>query len=188
MKTDETTIQKRVVSNDTARRRWLIPSVAATIAIIAVLVVVAIMSGGDDEPDVAVVPDVNGAASLIGTTARVTGGLASPLPDRIVFGADGTYEVLRQTVAIDTGTYETDGDNISFVSDSPSPVWQYDPLMGPLDVSGSIGQNLSCEGAAGDYRVVPQGGPRLTLEVVWDECRSRIAVAKGLELELIAAG
>lgn len=188
MQTDERTTQDRLASRDPMRRRWLIPGVAAAIAIIAVVVVVAVMSGGDEEPDVAVVPEVNGAASLIGTTARVTGGLASPLPARIAFAADGTYEVLRHTIgrfeAIDTGTYQTDGDTISFVSDSATPVWQYDPRMGPADPSVSF----SCEGLPGDYRVVPQGGPQFTLQVEWDECRSRIAVARGLELELIAAG
>ena len=193
MQTQDKPTVERGVRPMASRRRWLIPALAAATAIVAAVIVV-MASGGDDSSEVAA-PDqeqppvtvlVDGAASLVGTRADITGGLASPLPKAIEFEGDGTYRILLNRGVGDEGTYQVEGDTITFASDAAVPGWQFDPLMGANDPSQSIYANQSCEGVAGEYRVVPQGGPQLRLEVVWDECRVRVAVANRLEMELAA--
>jgi len=173
------------------RRRWLVPALAgAATVIIATVVGVVLLSGGDEldvvnEAPVSttVVRGQEAAASLIGTHGRVTGGLASSRPDLLHFNLDGTFQVELDGDIIDSGTYKTEGDLISFVSQPSEPVWQYNPCMGPG--GDCIRGTHNCESFAGEYRVVFEGTTQFTFEVVHDECPPRIAVARGLEMELL---
>jgi len=151
---------------------------------------VVLLSGGDEldvvnEAPVSttVVRGQEAAASLIGTHGRVTGGLASSRPDLLHFNLDGTFQVELDGDIIDSGTYKTEGDLISFVSQPSEPVWQYNPCMGPG--GDCIRGTHNCESFAGEYRVVFEGTTQFTFEVVHDECPPRIAVARGLEMELL---
>jgi hypothetical protein len=163
--------------------------VTAIVAIVAAVIVLA----DADRTDVAdgtpvtnpVTGDLDVTASLTGVTVSITGGLASPLPGAIEFGDDGTFRVLDpQGVTLDDGIYRIADDVITFVSEAPAPLWHRNPLMGAADPSASIRENLSCEGVGGDYRVVPGEANQLVLEVVWDECPSRLTVARGLQFRL----
>ncbi|MBT8203017.1 MAG: hypothetical protein HKN74_01620 [Acidimicrobiia bacterium] len=199
MQTQDKPTLEQTDHQNTTRRRWLVPALVGA-ALFGVFVIAVVLSGGDEQPDVgsdgqsavtnpeppAVTLQVENSASLAGATGKVTGGLASPLPTAIEFGDDGTFRVLVNAAVSDAGTYLAAGDTVTFTSDADVPAWQYDPEMGPADPSQSIFGNLSCAGLPGEYRVVPQGGALFHLEVVWDECRLRVAVANRLEMELTA--
>lgn len=183
--------------------RWLLRALAGGVAVIIAVVVAAVLLGGGDGeppgdvtnnpvrttiPEAPVAPEgfgLEGAASLIGISGRVTGGIASPLPDVIHFDEDGTFRVESRGETIDNGTYQTEGDVISFISEPSVPMWHHDPLMGPLDMSASVREGFPCNDLGGDYRVVFEGAAQFTFQVVYDECRPRIAVANRLEMELL---
>jgi hypothetical protein len=186
---------------DTSRpRRWRGPLVAlgAFVVVVAVagagLVALAMRDGSEPvADDVAVtgteavtstevvISSEDGAAALVGTTAEVVGGAAIGLPDSIEFGPDGTYRVVHG-VTLDTGVYVTDGDSISFESDPTEEVLWVRKSSAAINPQPAH----TCEGFVGEYQVVFQGGNRVTLEAVWDECPTRITIANGLELELLS--
>lgn len=122
---------------------------------------------------------VNGAATLIGTTGRIIDVLAAgSLPETIEFGADGTYRVIDDGDVMDTGTYVTEGDLISFESaPTKAVVWVKNHPNAYI--------HRACEGLVGEYRVTFQDTMLYTLDVVWDECMTRVAVANGLEIQLL---
>lgn len=186
---DNSNIIEQVEPPKSPRRRWLVPVLAgAGPVIIAIVVGVALLSG-DNEPDVTneapvptkVASGQEGAASLIGTHGKPTGGLVSSRPDLIHFNLDGTFQIELDGDIIDSGTYVTEGDLISFVSQPSEPVWQYNPCTGS---GGDCNRGThDCEDFAGEYRVVFEGTTRFTFEVVHDECPPRLAVASGLEMD-----
>lgn len=196
MQTEEKPIQVAPTPRPPARKRWLVPALAgAATVIIAVVVAVSLLSG-DDQPDVTneapvtttvappttVASGPEGAASLIGTTGRVTDGLSFSRPDAIHFSEDGTFQVELNGDTIDNGTYQIEGDLITFISEPPEPVWQMPDCSGDncfIDVV------YNCEGIAGQYQVIFQETTSFTLEVVNDTCAPRTLVARGLQMELL---
>lgn len=195
----ETVTDTQTKKPDTSRpRQWRGPLVAlgAFVVVVAVagagLVAVAMRDGSEPVAGSAAVTSAeavtrtevaisseDGATALIGTTAEVVGGAAIGLPDSIEFGSDGTYRVVHG-VTMDTGMYVTNGDSISFESDPTEEV-----LWVRKESAASNPQPAhTCEGFVGEYQVVFQGGNRVTLEAVWDECPTRVTIANGLELEI----
>ena len=172
------------------RRRRLIPVLVGATVVIAAIVVAVVLLSGDDQPDVTneapvtttVASRPEGAASLIGATGRITDGLASSRPDAIHFDEDGTFQVVQDGETIDHGSYQTEGDLITFISEPPEPVWQIKDCPGD---SCFIDVVYNCEGIAGQYQVIFQETASFTLEVVNDTCAPRTLVARGLQMELL---
>ncbi len=171
------------------QRKWLVAAAAFAAAVIIIGGVALLLSWNTREPE----PVAPEPASLPGNEFRVVAGLNQNLPQRIVFGEDGAFQVIDNGRTVDSGTYTIKGDQLSFVS-----VWEAGRapegwgIWWTADDDGSGGNSQlkanKCEGVVGDYQLVFEAPATVTLEVVYDECIQRNYVANGLRLELVAGG
>jgi hypothetical protein len=116
------------------------------------------------------------ADALIGVRADVTGPFGSR-PDVVHFEADGTYRVVDESRTGDAGTYEIDGDTLSFESGPTDEVqWAFnDAHIRVVD---------DCQGIVGQYTVVFQSPTTFKLEVISDACKPRLSGANNTEFEI----